>query len=285
MRIFVVLAWAEGLQITIKEIGRECVTRAPFLKASGAVEVLSFGGTNEDQAYCGLLPLELYSAKVGETHDLLALPSSKVPPLGFCANVAALEATKAVVFGEGYSADLAMAILEAKNIEATLVTPPDAPGFEPQAGMYIDLSGAETIRHSDYISLLSPAAEAALDNGIFAGLDLTPIQEIDIPKATALLDPVLPKVLEVTTKPKSAFLVPPVLKRDIRAFDEYLSFLAWGRDADNRGRRMGLDRFYDDNAMRSLLEDGPHTTLLDKIHDVTQNSNSLHQPSSGGNVS
>jgi len=178
-------------------------------------------------------------------------------------------------------------VFDAMKKRTTMVSPSEAPEFTGGHGaVFVDLCGCETIRHPDYRSLLSPAAKAAVDDGIFAGLEVASKDfSFDAAAALQVLEPFINDVRlpKASASAKFSLFAPPVLKTDLRALDEYLAFLAWGRDADNRGRRLGLDRFYDDTAMKTLLEAGPHFDLLDKIHDVQQSDLGLHQPAARGN--
>jgi len=297
--LLAVLAAQECRGLTLQSVRSECVvakTLEAVLRplrptrdaANAVVEVKSFSATDSDgRSYCGLLPLERYDARTGDhLEGAAALPSSAGSlPLALLTALAAAARgrTSAIVLGGGASAKLAQAAFAALDVEALVVPPADAAELEPARSgtLYCDLAGSERIRSADYLSLLSPAANAAIDNGIFADLDVTPLADdyaLDVDAAATLLRSVLSKLDAHEYEPnKGSFLTPPVLRRDARAVDEYADFLAWGRDADNRGRRLGLDRFYDDGAMRNLLEEGTHENLLDKIHTVEQAGLGLHQ--------
>jgi len=292
-RLLVVLLVARTHSLRIEGVRSEFVvakTLAPVLRplrpatrftANEVVEVKSFSATDSDGLrYCGL-----GDGGASRKEAALLLTTNTKLPLAFLTSVAlaARDRNAALILGSGSSARLAAAAFEALGVEARLVPPAEAPALEPArpGTLYVDLAGSENIRNDDYLSLLSPAANAVVEDGIlFADLAVTDAPyAVDAELAATLLRPVLGALEAYRYAPSTgSFLTPPALKRDTRAVEEYADFVAWGRDADNRGRRLGLDRFYDDRAMRTLLEEGSHENLLDTIHTVQQSGLGLHKP-------
>lgn len=172
----------------------------------------------------------------------------------------------AVVLGGGVDALRCALILAALGVSVVRTSPRDtAPGVSPflapadiaeasNFDLILDFAGDESSRDPRYLTLTSPRALAAIENGLFADADAAP--EADhLPLDASLLHVVhaaLPRGLSL-----------PAPRRDLFAFnvarlrlgadavtDAYLDFLTWPRDVET-GRRLGIDLLLADDPFPS----------------------------------
>ena len=267
--------------ITIKRVSRECMvaSRLPLVRRderseNSAIEVLSFAGKSGEAWYCGLLPKDQEEACVGDTLDLegvnVASEAKTHFPIALATALAdaAQKRSEAIILGSGRSSKLAKIVFEAFDVKTRVVGPEDAAdlGVVDKDVLFVDFCGSEPIKNPDYLSLISPKALSLIDNGIFAKPQVTKSNlEVDVRRAAELLSEKPDLLNRLADATKSSSIMRFFVEED-RAADEYLDFLKWGRDADNRGRRLGFERFYDDAKLKRLLEEGNHFDLLDNIN-------------------